>query len=93
MTFMTILKKTNNYYMDKWISVKERLPEEEDCICIVCADEGHNQFSRAWAFFDIGTDASGNRINFFREFYGDALISNVTHWMPLPDLPSAEDKK
>jgi hypothetical protein len=74
----------------EWINVKDRLPNDDERICMVCATEqvgDHTGTSRAWAFFDDGTDAKGNPIEFFREFYGDALISNVTHWMPLPELP------
>lgn len=78
-----------------WVSVKDRLPEnDENRCCMVCYNQTLSEavvgIGRAWAWFvDDATDAVGNKISYFKEYYGDDLISNVTHWMPLPPPPTS----
>jgi hypothetical protein len=70
---------------DKWISVKDRLPEKDGDSQIFClvwdTYEGHavvrpyNEYHKCWD----GEDAD--------DFYTDATEGNITHWMPLPSKP------
>lgn len=58
----------------EWISVKDRLPEENLCVLV-------------YVGYGIGVSMSAHRTSngkFFR--YGD----DVTHWMPLPEPPKGE---
>jgi hypothetical protein len=61
--------------MNKWISVKDELPEE-DGMYLCAFDDGTIETFE----FDCLDD---------NEYWGVELIS-VTHWMPLQDLPSDE---
>jgi hypothetical protein len=72
---------TDNNVGHKWISVKDRLPENRDdvLLCRKWWNEirnpqmgWYNEVSRSW--FDLSN----------RE------IHNVTHWMPLPEPPKGE---
>ncbi len=65
-----------------WISVKDRLPEEEVSI-LMCNDEDivvgcmwkHSKNGKIhWSCVD--------------DYFGDA-----THWMPLPELPKEQEKE
>lgn len=62
----------------EWISVKDRLPESHD-IYLCCID--------SLAF-------PGSRYVKTRMFYSDGWEkgSEVTHWMPLPELPKEEEQ-
>lgn len=62
----------------RWIPVEERLPEnEQDTLC--CFDDG---FMATATYMDEYKDW---------ELWQDA--GNVTHWMPLPELPSVNGKE
>ena len=57
--------------MDKWISVKDRLPEDDDDVLI---------FSNERVIF-VGCYKNGQWISYsLYAIYGNV----VTHWMPLP---------
>lgn len=65
--------------MNKWISVKDRLPEET-CRCLVCCGDGYicdTNYSVVHKLFNV----NGDKTQF--------AFKDVTHWMPLPDLPNA----
>lgn len=64
----------------KWISVKERLPENELAVIAYSKEDGH-----AWYAFRRGGLwwRPGDRISV--KVYG-----TVTHWMPLPEPPKEE---
>ena len=68
---VTIATDTN--VGDKWVSVDERLPEEE-CKCMTVDDEGIKL-----SCYDYDTCI----------FYEDdsGFVQNPSHWMPLPALP------
>ena len=63
---------------DRWISVKDRLPEEIGYPPVIC---GHTT--------DIWTDAAV--VNGGRQFIGsDGCEIFPTHWMPLPEPPKED---
>ena len=59
----------------KWISVKERLPEDDDDVLILICGK------------IIG---AGYRINGKWKSLAKAKAPVVTHWMPLPEMPKEE---
>jgi len=74
--------------MDKWISVKDRLPEVYDGVLvtdgeIVTAAERHD-------FFDSGIGWTGHRFG-GHEWQWDFDDSFITHWMPLPEPPKKRE--
>ena len=62
----------------KWISVKDRLPEDDRNVLVY--DDHDIQFWVAWH------DESNNK---WYTQEGDRVYG-VTHWMPLPKLPEGE---
>lgn len=65
-----------------WIDVKERLPEAQVKVLVVISLNGFTQIKVD--FFRI-SDSYGNEKKWFNYF-------NVTHWMPLPELPQPPTK-
>lgn len=61
----------------KWISVKDRLPENEERVLVA-----------------VDSDKSDTKIDTDRMVYRQWVRwgMSVTHWMPLPELPQAEQK-
>ena len=79
--------------MSKWISVKERLPEEGQRV-LVFAD---GRYGDEGLFFDARFNPKHYGIGEpFREtgdcgIPGEGFMGNVTHWMPLPPAPNEEE--
>lgn len=70
--------------IDKWISVKDRLPDEEQkVLCFTCDEEivvaDFSHFS-----YDFGELGEWH-------YWGIRPPEFVTHWMPLPQKPESED--
>ena len=65
--------------MTNWISVKEKLPNHNQ---EVLATNGKT-ISICWA--DIGSHNYLFMINVHNQF------TNITHWMPLPELPETNN--
>ena len=62
----------------KWISVKERLPENTKAIIVWCPERA-NQYTAYWRFDE------------WWFFGGIGLLTEpVTHWIPLPSPPEAK---
>ena len=61
-----------------WISVKERLPDEEGWYFACLEVDGHPRFVRT-SYFDVG------RHKWLDE--DDEEIPVISHWMPIPELP------
>ena len=68
-----------NYRKQEWISVDERLPEENGRY-LVCVDISHLAFENLTiiAVMEYGKDHG---------FYLYDETETVTHWMPLPEAP------
>lgn len=71
----------NGATVQEWISVKDRLPEAgEYVVCIA----KRNPFSRFMPM--VARIEKNGWVNPITEQY----ISEVTHWMPIPELPEGE---
>ena len=71
----------------KWISVKDRLPEEgQDCIFYVDFVDKWDGGSERINFQEIGVFNGKDR--FYHRSHTD--LDRVTHWMPLPAPPKEE---
>lgn len=68
----------------KWISVKERLPE--DCKDVLVWAVYHEEYGRNWALIEIDEHCKG--VGW--ENTADPDVREVTHWMPLPSAPEGE---
>jgi len=58
----------------RWIPVSERLPEGD--AVLVYRERGKSNIDIDWTFIEGG-----------REYWYNSGLDNVTHWMPLPQLP------
>ena len=68
--------------MSEWISVKDRLPENEDFVLVSVTGRFHHiKFENAP---DI---ASFCREGWILESCPEWSNPGVTHWMPLPEMP------
>lgn len=68
----------------EWISVKDRLPDEEQkVLCVTCDEEiVIAEFSHfSYDFGELGE----------WHYWGIRPPEFVTHWMPLPEPPESED--
>ena len=61
--------------VQKWISVKDRLPEEEGLYLVAVVNDHERRYSKTAWYHGHG--------NWF-------LHQKVTHWMPLPEPPKEE---
>ena len=63
--------------MPRWISVEERMPENEVSVIAFCTEDNH-----AWYAFRRGGLwwRPGDRVSI-------KIFGTVTHWMPLPEPP------
>ena len=61
--------------MSEWISVKERLPESNERVLVVCrTKKGVQTVNLAYC------DDNGH-------WHGQGSMAGVTHWQPLPEVP------
>ena len=75
-----------------WISVKDRLPNDERCLVLL---RNSNHKAGEKYFIEIATFYGGKiylYVSYRDRMNGDLMtvpyrIDNVTHWMPLPELP------
>lgn len=68
----------------KWISVKERLPE--DCKDVFVWAVYHEEYGKSWALREIDKYCKG--VGW--ENTADPDVREVTHWMPLPEPPKED---
>ena len=72
------------YVKQEWISINERLPEDNGDELIVCTEDGFVGAARFTAVIEEGFCWMENEGS---DFYDGDLIEGVTHWMPLPEAP------
>lgn len=65
--------------MPSWISVDERLPEDYEDVVIIMRDGASSWYRVAYREYGGWSFGGGRRVN-----------DEVTHWMPLPELPKEE---
>jgi hypothetical protein len=66
----------NGVTVQEWISVKDRLPENEKCVLVYSQDGG------------VAEGKYNARFNEWVQFRWNVTeLKNVTHWMPLPEPP------
>ncbi len=70
--------------MGEWISVKDRLPKNEEYVLVYDKSDGDINIME----FNI-TDDKRRRIQkwYFDDPYGCPQHENLTYWMPLPEPP------
>ena len=72
----------------KWIEVKDELPKKEDVYLIWPHDKYAGFSALFWPYPD-------SKVNIEKCFYSESEygevtnLLDVTHWMPLPDKPTA----
>lgn len=89
---------TNNKVIDldnqKWISVKDKLPMEEDYYLTVVIDNGNSHFMKVQRFYPTPRVLKGvyadTKTHWELTQWDDYI---VTHWMPLPSTDSITDKE
>lgn len=71
--------------VDKWISVKERLPDDCENVLIYC----HilKSITGAYLLYDKDKRPICYVIVDFDEYEQTCSMDGITHWMPLPELP------
>ncbi len=67
---------------DKWISVKDRLPENGNGVLV-------GRFNKRSKFYSIGIDNYMGYGKWWDKDYNEEVWS-ITHWMPLPEEPKIE---
>lgn len=71
--------------MSEWISVKDRLPENNDDITLHSMGLGVvNGY-----YWPLTVDSNSKFITHSGDF-GDGPREDITHWMPLPNPPEVE---
>lgn len=77
---------------DRWISVKERLPENNQlCFCFQNIPEDDFKFIVLW--FDAMSEKFRGWDNTFETRDAkdeDGFFLNITHWQPLPNEPKTK---
>ena len=84
----------------EWISVKDRLPDKEGkYLCVDCSQMVGKPFIRILSFsndlheideYDFCSDKGKSGFYGYDGEWGYYSAENITHWMPLPELPKGE---
>ncbi len=69
----------------EWISVKDRLPKNKQRILMYCIREFVNDEPIV-----IGHYQTGDYENFISTCFVEDEMSDITHWMPLPEPPNQQ---
>lgn len=76
-------ERKQNAHCSKWISTKERLPEDRHSVLVYCPYNKciytayYDDFNDEWYYFGCGG--------------GIEVYYTVSHWMPLPEPPEMFD--
>ena len=84
--------------MSEWISVKDKLPEENGKYLCVVVHRGGNVAIQSQCVYEFIANAEDDSDLFYKGVTGpvwayyDVMMgmcatARVTHWMPLPELP------
>ena len=87
----------NGVTVQEWISVTERLPEEDKDYLVITNAFGRCSSVKIRSFAKDGEtideyDLAGKKYvwYFWSNEYGYVSTNSVTHWMPLPEPPKGE---
>jgi len=64
--------------MSDWIPTSERLPDKGECLIVFIDAWGNKIINISYHFRD----------DYFIVGFHNNRVSNVTHWMPLPEPPN-----
>ena len=70
-------------FLPKWISVKDRLPEQTDPATAVLGITERGRCHIVYYFKGVTSEE-------FTGFYDICAKREITHWMPLPEAPKGE---
>lgn len=85
----------DNMISSRWRPISD--PPEEACECLVCVKHGSSrhaiiaQYTPCYDGFSLHLEGKSCFYDYDSE-YGDCEVSNITHWMPSPDLPEDSDE-
>ncbi len=71
--------------MSEWISVKDRLPESPMVVLVYCPDYTNYEEPLIVKWIE---GKEGMMFWDFDELSDRDITEDVTHWMPIPDLPT-----
>lgn len=77
-----MLNEYAEQFKPKWISVEERLPDGQEEVLVYMPGYG-----APIAVYFL-TDLDENRLTWLNPFFITKNFNEVTHWMPLPQLPT-----
>lgn len=82
---------------EKWIPVTERLPEENGRVLVVLKEDaeaeklGFDLHDTTIKIMMYSTQTGFNLPHHIPEWINEAIKQEVTHWLPLPELPEGVD--
>ena len=83
----------------QWVSVKDKLPHEKGCYLCVCKGIG-NMYMQTMRFIPRGTIIEDAMVPYILQddlwtvWMGSTTqIHGVTHWMSLPEMPTASNNE
>ena len=78
----------NGVTVQEWISVEDRLPEEDDNYIVTACDEGCSAGEGIWySTVVVVAEYYKGSWTWYDEY---SLEGIVTHWMPMPKLPKGK---
>ena len=81
----------NGVTVQEWISVKDRLPEEDDNYIVTVCDEGCSDGEGIWySTVVVVAEYYKGSWTWYEGSSEYSLEGIVTHWMPLPKPPKGE---
>ena len=87
----------NGITVHEWISVKDRLPEEDGSYLVTTNSFGDRQSVKLRWFAKDGENVDAHDLAGQKDVWylydiecGYVSIDSVTHWMPLPEPPKGE---
>lgn len=82
---------SNGVTVQEWISVDDRLPEEDDNYIVTACDEGCSAGEGIWySTVVVVAEYYKGSWTWYEGSSEYSLEGTVTHWMPLPKPPKGE---
>lgn len=71
--------------MNKWISLKNKLPDNEEIFLVYRGEAKDPEIELGW------WNKNKKKFEYYDNEYYGYKIDDVTHWMPLPEPPKESD--